>query len=85
MIKERRFGMLGGILGLLLGILGGAFLGLVVGGTFFGWLEFSRYPNLTGYELGAYIGAVIGILVATLCGFKLAVRLAGQAKAKKAI
>ncbi len=77
MNKKLRFGVLGGLLGLLLGVVGGAFLGLVVGGTFFGWLEFSRYPGLTGYELGAYIGVTLGILVATPCGFMLAVRLNG--------
>ena len=48
-----------------------------------GWLEFSRYPGLTEYELGSYIGALIGILVATPSGFMLGQRLAGQAKAKK--
>ena len=80
MNKKLRFGILGGLLGLLLGLFGGAFLGLVVGGTFFGWLEFSRYPNLTGYELGTYIGAVIGILVATPWGVKLAQRSASRAK-----
>ncbi len=80
MIKERRFGMLGGLLGLLLGILGGAFLGMVVGGTFFGWLEFSRYPGLTGYELGAYIGVAVGILIAIPCGSLLGLKLAQRAE-----
>jgi len=76
MIKERRFGILGGLLGLLFGLFGGAFLGLVVGGTFFGWLEFSGYPGLTGYELGAYIGAIIGVLVATPYGWLLGLKRA---------
>ena len=80
MAKKLRAGILGGLLGFVIGAVGGGFLGLVVGGTFFGWLEFSRYPGLTGYELGSYIGGVIGILVATPWGVKLAQRSASRAK-----
>jgi hypothetical protein len=68
MDKKLRAGILGGLLGFVIGVVGGSFLGLVVGGTFFGWLEFTRYPGLTGYELGSYIGGIIGILVATPWG-----------------
>ncbi len=75
MDKKLRYGMLGGILGLLLGLFGGACLGMVIGGTFFGWLEFSNYPTLTGYELGTYIGAALGLLIAIPVGVLFALRL----------
>jgi len=75
MNKKLRYGIVGGILGLFLGLIGGAYLGMVVGGTFFGWLEFSNYPTLTGYELGTYIGAVLGTLISTPVGVLFALRL----------
>ena len=63
MKKKKVFGIIGGCIGLLLGLLGGAYLGMVVGGTFFGWLEFPNYPGLTGYELGTYLGGAFGLLI----------------------
>lgn len=80
MNKKLGFAILGGILGLILGVLGGAYLGMVIGGTFFGWLEFSNYPRLTGYELGTYIGAALGLLIATPTGVFLGVKLAEKPK-----
>ncbi len=68
--------ILGSIAGLLTGAIGGGFLGLVIGGTFFGWLEFPGYPYLTGYELFAYIGVVIGALVAVPIGVIVAFKIA---------
>ena len=75
--------ILGGSIGLLVGTMGGGFLGLVIGGTFFGWLEFPEYPYLTGYELFAYIGVVIGALVAVPLGVIVALIITAN-KVKKA-
>ncbi len=54
------------------------FFGLVIGGTFFGWLEFPGCPYLTGDELFAYIGVVIGALVAIPLGIIIALRIASK-------
>ena len=70
--------ILGGFLGLGVGVIGGGYLGLVVGGTFLGDIEFYKYIGLEGYELAAYAGAIIGALIATPWGVKLAMRIAAQ-------
>lgn len=75
-----RYALFGGILGFLLGLFGGAFLGLVVGGTFLGGFDIYLHTGFEGYELTAYIGAAVGILIATPCGITLGKKLAGQAK-----
>jgi len=75
MYKKMLVSIFGGLIGFLFGIIVGGLLGLVMGGTFFGWLEFPAYPNLTGYELFAYIGVVIGALVAIPLGIIIALKL----------
>ena len=70
--------MLGGLLGIIAGLTGGAFLGLVIGGTFFGWLEIPGYPQMPAYELAVYVGAVLGMLIVIPLGIKLALKIAGQ-------
>lgn len=49
-----------GLIGLIAGVLAGAFLGLVIGGTFLGGLDIHERLGLEGYELAAYVGAVMG-------------------------
>lgn len=66
--------MLGGLLGLLAGVVGGGFAGLVVGGTFLGWLELPKYPSMPGYELAAYAGIILGALFITPLGVIKALR-----------
>ncbi|OPL09592.1 MAG: hypothetical protein AVO34_13360 [Firmicutes bacterium ML8_F2] len=78
MARKITAGIIGGLLGFIAGLLGGAFIGLVIGGTFFGWLEIPGYPQMPAYELAAYIGAVLGILIVTPLGIKLALKIAGQ-------
>ena len=76
--KKVMISILGGMLGLLVGIVGGGFLGLVIGGTFFGWLELPNYPSMPGYELFAYIGTILGVLIATPLGVIIALRFVAQ-------
>ena len=51
------------LIGFFVSGIGGRFLGLVIGGTFFGWLELPNYPYMSGYELVVYIGIILGILI----------------------
>ncbi len=82
MSKKILAGILGGLIGLLAGVIGGGFLGLVVGGTFFGWLELPNYPNMPGYELAAYIGIILGALIITPLGIVIALKIAARDKKK---
>ncbi len=77
--KKVFVGIIGGLIGFFLGVIGGGFLGLVVGGTLFGWLELSNYPQMPGYELAAYIGIVLGALIITPLGVITALKLTGRA------
>lgn len=78
MAKKLPAVIIGGLLGLILGVIAGGFVGLVIGGTFLGWLEFARFPGLTGYELAAYAGALAGIVILTPVGVFLALRVTGR-------
>ena len=71
-------GILGSLIGLVIGTIGGGFLGLIIGGTFFGWLEIPDYPQMPGYELLNYIGIILGVLIATPLGVIIAFRIAGR-------
>ena len=72
-------GIIGGLLGFLAGVIGGGFFGLVIGGTFFGWVELTGYPQMPGYELVAYIGAILGALIITPLSVIIAIKIAGRA------
>ncbi|HSJ37923.1 MAG TPA: hypothetical protein VK945_06880 [Planococcus sp. (in: firmicutes)] len=71
-------GIIGGVIGFVVGIIGGGFLGLVVGGTFLGNLDIDIYTGLQGYELAAYVGAIVGAIVLTIVGIRFAWRLADK-------
>lgn len=71
-------GIIGGFIGFVVGVIGGGYLGLVVGGTFLGGLEIHKYTGLEGYELAAYVGAIIGAFVITILGVKHALRIADK-------
>jgi len=78
MSKSTLVGILGGIIGFLVGAIGGGFIGLIIGGTFFGWLELPNYPYMPGYEIVAYIVIIIGVLIATPLGVFMALKIAGR-------
>jgi len=75
-------GITGGFIGFVVGVIGGGFLGLVVGGTFLGGFEIHKYTGLEGYELAAYVGAMVGAILVTLLGVKLALRIASRTEKK---
>ncbi len=79
MSKKVAVAIFGGLIGFFAGSIGGGFLGLVIGGTFFGWVELPDYPYMPGYELAAYIGIILGILIATPLGVIVALRSADDA------
>ena len=66
--------IIGGLVGFILGVLGGGFLGLVIGGTFLGSLDIYENTGFEGYELAAYVGAVIGGIAISFVGVLLADR-----------
>lgn len=66
--------IIGGLLGLILGAFGGGYLGLVIGGTFLGSLDIYENTGFEGYELAAYVGAVIGGIAISFVGVLLADR-----------
>lgn len=70
--------IIGGFLGFVIGAIGGGYLGLVVGGTFLGGLDVYEHTGFEGYELAAYVGAIIGALVLTLLGVKFALKSAAK-------
>ncbi len=72
-------GIIGGLIGFLAGVICGGFLGMVIGGTFFGWIELSGYPNMPGYELVAYIGMILGALITTPLGVTFALKIKDRA------
>lgn len=71
-------GIIGGLIGFVVGILGGGFLGLVVGGTFLGGFDIYENIGLEGYELAAYVGAIIGAIVFSIMGVKRAWKIADK-------
>jgi hypothetical protein len=75
MSKKMLAGTLGGFLGLIVGAIGGGFLGLVVGGTFLGAFDIYKHTGLEGYELAAYVGAIVGAVVMAIMGIKIALRI----------
>ncbi|HZK29508.1 MAG TPA: hypothetical protein VFD19_04755 [Clostridia bacterium] len=71
-------GILGGLIGFVVGVFGGGYLGLVLGGTFLGGFDVHEKIGIEGYELSTYVGAIIGAVVLTILGVKLALKIAGK-------
>lgn len=82
MNKTRLLSIVGGSIGFVIGIIGGAYLGLVVGGTFLGRFDIYKYTGFEGYELAAYVGAMVGALVMMRFGIRLALRMMDSSKNK---
>ncbi len=78
MTKKIVSGILGGFLGLMVGAIGGGFVGLVIGGTFLGGFDIYEHTGLEGYELAAYVGAIIGAVVMIIVGIKIALVIVNQ-------
>lgn len=70
--------VIGAFIGFVAGSIGGAFLGLVVGGTFLGSLDIYESTGFEGYELAAYVGAIVGAIVMAIAGAKFARRIADK-------
>ncbi|MFK8793937.1 hypothetical protein [Planococcus plakortidis] len=62
----------GGMIGLITGGVAGAFLGLVIGGTFLGGFDIHEKTGMEGYELAAYVGAGIGLIAGAGIGVWMA-------------
>ena len=69
-------GFMGGLIGFLVGVFGGGYLGLIIGGTFLGSLDIHKNFGIEGYELAAYIGAIVGGIILAAVGVKIALRIA---------
>ncbi|TAA72806.1 hypothetical protein [Planococcus salinarum] len=78
MDRRMMMGITGGFTGFVTGLIGGAFLGLVVGGTFLGGFNIHESTGLEGYELAAYVGAGIGAIVLAAVGVKIGKRAADR-------
>ena len=59
-MKQKLIPIFAWILGFSVGFLGGAFIGLILGGTFLGGFDIYAATGFEGYELSAYAGAIIG-------------------------
>lgn len=78
MLKNKIPKILGGFLGLIVGIVVGGYLGLIVGGTFLGGFDIYENIGIQGYELAAYVGAIIGGIVMMRAGIKIALKDNGK-------
>lgn len=74
--------MISGTIGFLLGILVGGYVGLIIGGTFLGSFDIYERIGIEGYELTAYIGVIVGILIGTGLGIRFAWRSNKEIKKK---
>jgi hypothetical protein len=66
--KKKLYGIVGALLGFMTGLVGGGFVGFLIGGNFLGGLDIYEHTGFEGYELAAYIGAILGAVVDTFIG-----------------
>ena len=74
-MKQKLIPIFAWILGFSVGFLGGAFIGLILGGTFLGGFDIYAATAFEGYELSAYAGAIIGAIVLSSIAYKLGIKL----------
>ena len=74
-MKQKLIPIFAWILGLSIGFLTGSFIGLILGGTFLGGFDIYAATGLEGYELSAYIGAIIGAIVLSILGYRFGLKL----------
>ena len=60
---------------LIAGMTIGAYIGLVLGGTFLGGFDIHLLTGLEGYEITTYIGAFIGGIVGIIIGTKIKLKI----------
>jgi len=77
-MKRKLIPILAWILGFSIGFLGGAFIGLVLGGTLLGGFDIYAATGYEGYELSAYAGAIIGAIVLSVLGYKFGMKLVNK-------
>ncbi len=70
--------IIGGFIGFIVGVFGGGYIGLIVGGTFLGGFDIYKNTGIEGYELTAYVGAIIGATLLTILGVKIALRIINE-------
>ncbi len=74
-MKQKLIPIFAWILGFSIGFLSGAFIGLILGGTFLGGFDIYASTGFEGYELSAYAGEIIGAIVLSIIAYKVAVKL----------
>lgn len=78
-MKNKLFpGIIGGFIGFIVGVISGGYLGLIVGGTFLGGFDIYESIGIEGYELATYVGSIIGAIVLTILGVRLAIRITNK-------
>lgn len=74
-MKNKVFrGIIFGMIGLVVGALAGGYLGLIIGGTFLGSFNIYEQTGLEGYQISAYVGAVLGAIVVMILGVKFSLK-----------
>jgi outer membrane lipoprotein SlyB len=74
-MKQKLIPIFAWILGFSIGFLGGAYIGLILGGTFLGGFDIYAATGYEGYELSTYAGAIIGGIVLSIIAYKSGVKL----------
>lgn len=62
------------VLGFILGALGGAYIGLIIGGSFLGSFDIYKFSGIEGYELTTYMGMIVGSLISIPFSIKYAIK-----------
>ena len=77
--EKSRFTILwGGLLGLGTGAILGAYIGLILGGTFLRGFDIHEAIGIEGYELTTYLGGLLGAVGGAMLGIRLMSRRASS-------